>query len=82
MGAEDVTADQLLEDICQAIDTAFGPRKPEGKGWYCLSEIANAKGVKNDFLRDKLARMVEWGLMERVKIGATYYYRKTKKNGE
>ena len=80
MATQDVTMDDLLADICNALDVETGHSRPEGEGWYTLNEIAAAKGWKADRARKTIYKLVEKGTLERSQIGGgrLAYYRMVK----
>ena len=70
-----ITRAEMLADIA-ALLTDNG--RPDGEGWYTLAEIAAEVGRKPDGIRDRIAKLVRNGRLEKRQASGNrpVYYRK------
>lgn len=70
MGRIRVTEDDLLAAV-----NALGrekPKRPDGKGWYTVAQLAKREGVSKSAMRFRLERAVENGLQVERFVGSDY----------
>jgi hypothetical protein len=76
MADKDITRDDLLSELLDAISIQPEPSREDG--WFRFHDLLEAANTRESLLRNRLDNMVIQGKMEKTRYGANAYYRKVK----